>query len=172
MRRALLLLLAAIPGVATADPLTVTKTVTAVADPLGNLFPRSIPGSTADYRTRATNPSANALVPVRNVRLEEPLAANLILYVGDLAGAGKGPVEFADGSLLGLGLAGSGLTYNYVALTAEGDALEFSDGSSWGYQPVPDAAGYDARVRAIRVTLGGTFASGTTFQLRYRVKIR
>lgn len=169
MRRLALIALL-VPAAASADPLTITKSVTIVSDPVGNLTPRSIPGAVADYRTRATNPLANLLKPVTGIRLEEPLAAKLILYVGDLAGAGKGPVEFADGALLGLG--SSNLTYGYVSLAAAGDALEFSDGTGWGYRPVPDAAGYDANVRAIRVTVSGTFATNTAFQLRYRAKIR
>ncbi|KQT31313.1 hypothetical protein ASG29_15245 [Sphingomonas sp. Leaf412] len=172
MRRLLAIAALLAPAAAAADPLTVTKTVSVVSDPLGNANPRSIPGAAADYRTRATNPLANIFKPVTGIRLEEPLAANLILYVGDLAGAGKGPVEFLDGSLLGLGLGSSTLSYGYVALTAAGDALEFSDGTGWGYQPVADAAGYDAKVRSVRVTLSGTFATNTSFQLRYRAKIR
>ena len=165
-------ILLALPATAAADPLTITKTVTVVSDPLGNALPRSLPGSVVDYRTRATNPLANALKTVAGVKLEEPLPANTVLYVGDLAGAGKGPVEFADGNLLGTGLLSSGLTYSYSSLAAPGDGLEFSDGTSWSYVPVPDAAGYDARIRAVRVTLGASFAATASFQLRYRVKIR
>lgn len=170
MRFPLAFLALALSGVAGADPLTVAKTVTIVADPLGNANARSLPGATADYRTRATNPLANLTKPVTALKLEEPVAANVAFYVRDLATAGKGPVEFADGALLGL--LGSGLTYGYTALTAPADALEFWDGASWSYQPVPDADGYDATVRAVRVTLTGTFATGGSFQLRYRVKIK
>lgn len=173
MRSLLPLLLAlAMPAVAGADPLTITKTVTIVSDPLGNAFPRSLPGSIVDYRTRATNPLANSLKTVTGIKLEEPLPADTILYVRDLAGAGKGPVEFADGSLLGTGLLSSGLTYSFVSLSATNDGLEFYDGNSWSYVPVPDAAGFDARVRAIRVTLGSSFAATASFQLRFRAKIR
>ena len=39
-------------------------------------------------------------------------------------------------------------------------------------QAASDAAGYDARIRAVRVTLGASFAATASFQLRYRVKIR
>ena len=157
---------------AAADPLVLTKSVTTVSDPLGNAVPRALPGSVADYRTLASNPLANLARPVRSVGLVEPLPANVILYVRDLAGAGKGPIEFADGSLLGTGLVSSGLSLSYSAAAPAGDGLEFSDGSSWSYQPVADALGYDARVRAIRLTLSGTFATNTSFQLRYRVRIR
>lgn len=172
MRRALPLLLALVPAAAAADPLTITKSATVVSDPLGNANPRSLPGAVVDYKTLASNPIGNLGRPVRNLQLVEPLATNVVLYVGDLAGAGKGPVEFADGSLLGTGLLASGLTYTYTALASASDGLEFFDGTTWSYQPVPDADGYDARVRAVRVTLGATFATNTSFQLRYRVKIR
>lgn len=157
---------------AAADPLVLTKSVTTVSDPLGNTVPRALPGSVTDYRTLVNNPLANLARPVRSVVLVEPLPANVILYVRDLAGAGKGPVEFADGSLLGTGLASSGLSLSYSTTAPAGDGVEFSDGASWAYQPVPDANGYDARVRAIRLTLSGTFATNTSFQLRYRVRIR
>lgn len=157
---------------ARADPISVSKSVTLASDPLGNLIARSLPGSVAEYRTVATNPIANLFKPVRNIQLVEPLPDTVVLRVADLAGPGKGPVEFADGSLLGTGLLSSGLTYSYSAAAPTTDGLEFWNGTTWAYQPVADAEGYDRNVRAIRITLGSTFATGSTFQLRYRVKIR
>lgn len=167
-RLALPLVMLAIAAPAHADPLTATKSVTVVSDPLGNLAPRSIPGAIADYRTTTTNPLANALKPVRNLVLVETLPDTVDLSVADLAGAGKGPVEVADTSVL----APTGLTYSYSAASPATDGLEFWNGTTWSYQPVADVAGYDRNVRAIRVTLGSTFATGTSFQLRYRVRIR
>ncbi len=171
LRVALPLIAALLPAPAAAAPVTVTKTVTMISDPLGNLVPRSLPGSVADYRLRVDNPLANLLLPVRNIVLLDTLPANVDLRVADL-NAGKGPVEFIEGSLLGTGLLASGVTYSYVALTAPGDGLEFFDGTSWNYQPVADADGYDRRVRAVRVTLGASFATLGAFQLRFRVRIR
>lgn len=164
------LLLAALP--AQAQTISVGKSVTIVSDPVGNLVPRSLPGSVADYRTLATNPANNLLRTIRNIVLVEPLPPTVDLRVADLNGAGSGPVEFADGSLLGTGLLSSGLSYSYSAASPTTDGLEFFDGTSWSYQPVPDANGYDPRVRAIRVTLSSSFVAATSFQLRYRVKIR
>lgn len=160
------------PAPAHADPIAVSKSVTLVSDPLGNLIPRSLPGSVADYRTLATNPLANLFKPVRNIQLVETLPDMVVLRVADLAGPGKGPVEFVDGSLLGTGLLSSGLTYSYSASAPATDGLEYWNGTTWAYQPVADADGYDRNVRAIRITLGSTFATGSAFQLRYRVKIR
>lgn len=157
---------------AAADPITVTKTVTAVSDPLGNLAPRLLPGAVADYRTTATNPLGNTLNAVRRLVLTETLPPDVILRVTDLAAAGKGPVDFMDVNVLGTGLLATGLSLTYSASAPTTDGVEFFDGTNWTYQPVADANGYDARVRAVRLTLTGTFSAGTSFQLRYRVTIR
>lgn len=173
MRRVIAILaalLAAAP--ASADPITITKSVTLVSDPLGNLLPRSLPGSVADYRTLATNPVGNLTKPVRNLVLVETLPATTDLRVADLVAAGKGPVEFADGSVLGTGLLAGGVTYAFVSLGSTTDSIEFWDGTSWSYQPVPESDGYDRNVRAMRITLGSTFTTLGSFQLRYRVRIR
>jgi hypothetical protein len=169
-RAALVLALLATPALA--DPLGMTRSIAVVSDPVGNLSPRALPGGTVDYKSLVTNPVGNLLKPVRNLVLSETLPANVVLRVTDLAASGKGPVEFADGNLLGTGLLASGLTYSFTSLGSTGDGLEFFDGTSWSYQPVPDADGYDAKVRAIRVTLTGSFSTATSFQLRYRARIR
>lgn len=155
-----------------AQTISVAKTVTIVSDPIGNLVPRSLPGSVADYRTLATNPSNNVFRTVRNIVLVEALPATVDLRVSDLSGSGSGPVEFADGNLLGTGLLSSGLGYTYSPSNPTTDSTEFFDGTTWSYQPVPDADGYDRNVRAMRITLSSTFVTATSFQLRYRVKIR
>lgn len=171
MRGWLLLPLLAWATPAVAAPITMTKSVAMVSDPMNNTVPRSIPGAVADYKTLASNPNS-VLAPVRNIVLTETLPANVIFRVADIAAAGKGPVEFLDGSLLGTGLLGSGLVYTYSTSSPASDGLEFYDGVTWTYQPTADADGYDARVKAIRITLTSTFVAGTSFQLRYRVKIR
>lgn len=159
---------------AMADPLTITKTATVISDPLGyTLTPRSLPGAVVDYKVLYQNPGANLFKPVKNIVTDDVLPANVVLKVSDLVTAGKGPLEFLDGSLLGLGLGGSGLTYAFTSLASQADSIDFSNGTSWGYVPQPDAQGYDANVRAIRISTGSTtFAAGTSFQIRYRVKIK
>lgn len=146
-----------------ADPIVLSKSVTGVSDPMGSLSPRLLPGAVADYKTIATNPNANLTRVVKGLVLTEPLPAGVSLRVTDLAGAGKGPVELSDLNLLGTGLLASGMSIQSV---------DYNDGTAWGYRPVADAKGYDVKVRAIRVTLAGTFATGASFQLRYRVTIR
>jgi hypothetical protein len=159
---------------ALADPLTVAKAATVITDPLGyTVTPRSLPGAVVDYKVVYQNPLANLFKPVRNIVTDDVLPTNVVLRVSDLAAAGKGPIEFLDGNLLGTGLLSSGLTYTFTSLANGADSLDFFNGTNWGYVPQPDAEGYDANVRAIRVNTGAaTFATGTSFQLRYRVKIR
>lgn len=175
MRKLLLAILAlCCAAPAMADPLTITKTATVISDPLGvTLTPRSLPGAVVDYKVVYRNPGANWLTPVKNIVTDDVLPANVALKVSDLVTAGKGPLEFLDGSLLGLGLGGSGLTYTFTTLASTTDSIDFYNGTNWGYVPQPDADGYDANVRAIRISTGTTtFAAGTAFQFRYRVKIR
>ena len=70
------------------------------------------------------------------------------------------------------GLIGSNLTLNYKGLRDATDGVEFSsDGVTWTYQPT-STGGYDANVRAIRVTLTGTQAASSRFRLRYRTMLR
>ena len=174
MRRAIpiaaALAMALQPMAAAADTLTVTKTATVISDPLGSAAPKSLPGAVVDYKVVFTNPVTNAAKPVANIVVDDQLPANVILRVSDLAAAGKGPVEFLDGGLLGL--FSSGLSCTFVSLSSTSDCIEFSDGTSWTYVPVPDSNGYDANVRAIRVKPGTTFTTAGSFQLRYRVKIK
>lgn len=160
------------PFPAAANALAVTKTATVVSDPLANAAPKSLPGAVVDYRVLFTNPLGNVTQPVRAIVIADTLPTNVVLRVSDIATAGKGPIEFADGNLLGLGLLGSGLSCPFVSLASTTDCVEFSNGTSWSYVPVPDADGYDANVRAIRVSPVTTFTTGGSFQLRYRVKIR
>ena len=95
------------------------------------------------------------------------------MYVGNLGGAGSGPVIFTNGS------PSSGLSYSYRWLGSTGDSISFSNngGASYNYTPVPNANGYDANVTNFRVNPDGSFAAKTgatnpsfSMQLRMRVK--
>ena len=160
------------PVSAGADPLTVDKSASVVADAVNALNPRILPGSTLDITLLVTNPAGNLLKPVRQVVVSDPIPVTMKLRLRDPAVANSEPVAFADGTLLGLGLTATDLTYSFGGLASASDSLEFSDGTSWTYVPVPDAAGYDGNVREIRVTLAGTHRTGTRFRLRYRVAVR
>ena len=171
IRRALPAMLL-LPGAVQAAGLTVTKTSTVVADGVSAIMPRALPGALVDCSTTVVNPIGNLLSTVAGVTVVEPLSPSVKLRVVDLSGGG-GPVEFVDGALLGLGLAGSGLGFSFASLGSGGDGVDFSaDGVTWTYVPVPDAQGFDARVRAVRVRLSGAQAAGGGFRLRYRVAVK
>lgn len=159
------------PGSAFADQITITRATTVISDTMNNANPRLFTDSVMDYKLTFNNPLGNALTPVRNMVIVENIPTNCDLQVTDLAGTGKGPVEFLDGSLLGTGLLNSGLTYTYNPAVV--DSIEFStDGSTWTSNASATSGNYNPSIRAIRITLAGTFATSTAFQLRYRVKIR
>lgn len=171
---ALALLLPPVSSAAAAD-LSIIKTSSVVADNVNTLNPRALPGATIDYAINVTNPLINGVVPVKVVQavtIVDAIPANTALRVADYGAPGKGPVEFADGSLLGTGLLSSGVGYAFTTLASASDGLDFStDGVNWTYVPAPDANGYDAKVRAIRIRLTGTQGPGTVFRLRFRVKL-
>ena len=175
MRRALLLALAiTVPVTAVqAAALVVTKSATVVADQVNTLNPKAIPNAVIDYALRVDNP--NTVLSgqaIGGVVIQDTIPTTVVLRVADYGGAGSGPVEFADGSLLGLGLLGSGLSYSFSGLSSSTDGLEFYDGTNWSYTPVADAGGYDAKVRAVRVKLTGAQAASSAFRLRFRVKLK
>lgn len=173
MKRLLALALLAAPAAAQAAALVVTKTSAIVADQVNAVNPKALPGATVDYAIRVDNPntvlSGNA---VGAVVIADTIPATVTLRVADYGAAGSGPVEFADGNLLGLGLLGSGLGYSYAGLASATDGLEFYNGVTWSYTPVADAQGYDANVRAVRVKLTGTQAFSSSFRLRFRVRLK
>ncbi len=172
MKRLLLLTaLAASASPASADPITVTKTATVVSAPVATTVPKSIPGAEIDYTIRLTNPLANGGQPVRNMVFEDVLPQSVILRVRDIGSAGSGPVRFTNGPVV-LGLGDSGLTYVFRGLGDQTDSIEFWNGLTWTYTPVPDADGYDANVRAIRIKPLTTFNTSGTFSLQFRVKLR
>lgn len=172
--RSVLFALAALVPVAAAHAaaLTLTKSSTVVSDQLNLLIPRALPGSVVDYSILVTNPLANLLTPVRGEVIADAVPDKMVLRVVDYGAAGSGPVEFADGNLLNLGLTGSGLALKFTNLSSTTDGVEFFDGASWSYAPTPDANGYDVRVRAIRVTLTGTHVAGGSYRLRFRTRIK
>jgi len=165
------LALAALSTPALADPITASKSVSVVSDPMGNANPRSLPGAIVDYTVTLANPLANLGKTVRNIVFEDQLPANVILRVSDLGGAGTGPTVFTNGAIIA-GIGDSGLTYTYTSLSNASDGIDFFDGTSWSYTPVPDASGYDANVRAIRIKPMTNFKAGGSFTLRFRVKLR
>lgn len=150
------------------------KNLVTVYDPVNNTTnPKAIPGSWVDY-TISTSNNAVGDVDIDTLVVTDPLPAGVALFVGDLGAAGSGPVEFTDGS----GAGSSGLSYTFSGLGSAADDVEFStDGVSYNYTPTPDANGFDAAVRYIRINPKGVFqgrttATPTTFDLRIRVRVQ
>lgn len=145
------------------------KSVAIVSDPVnGTSDPKFIPGAIADYTLRVTN-TGQGTAGIDTLVLKDPIPANTELYVGDLGGAGSGPVAFTDGS------PASALSWTFTSLApAPVDDLSFYDGSSWNYQP---SGTYDPAVTAIRMSPKGSMAadsgSGSPyFELRFRVRVK
>ncbi len=145
------------------------KSVAIVSDPVnGTSNPKFIPGAIADYTLRITN-TGQGTVGVDALVVEDALPADTELFVGDLGGAGTGPVAFTDGS------PSSALTWTYSSLApAPVDDLYFFDGSTWNYQP---SGTYDPNVTHVRMSPKGRMAADTGsgspyFELRFRVRVK
>jgi hypothetical protein len=87
--------------------------------------------------------------------MTDPIPVNTAVFVGDIGGAGSGPVEFTDGPTSG------GLIYAFGGLADPADDLGFSNdgGATWSYIPVPDALGFDPAVTHVRIAPKGAFAA-------------
>ncbi|WP_174291629.1 hypothetical protein [Sphingomonas bacterium] len=171
MRRLLLLLGLALPTPLAAASLTVTKTVSVIADGVSTANPKALPRATLDEAIQVASPLTNGIASIGGVSVVDTVSATVKLRVVDLGAAGSGPVEFADGGLLGL--LASGLSYQYTSLASTSDSVDFSsDGVTWSYVPVADADGCDPNVKAIRVRLTGSQVVGSGFRLRYRIMVR
>ena len=84
--------------------------------------------------------------------------------------AAGSPIEFVDGA------APSGLSFSFVDLASGTDDVVFLNGSDAPIVPTP-ADGYDPAVRAVVVSLNGTFNTATataqpSFTLAYRVRLQ
>jgi len=153
--------------------LLLQKALDTVFDPVnGATSPKAIPGSYVEYTITATNSGAGSADP-DSVVVTDPLPPGVALFVGDLGAPGSGPVVFDDGS----GAAASGLAYSWGGPGDLSDSVDFSlDGNNWNYVPTPDADGFDAAVRHVRVRPTGSFegatgATPTQFSIRIRVKV-
>jgi hypothetical protein len=117
--------------------------------------------------------NAGGAADANSVFVSDPIPTNTALRVVDIAGAGTGPLEFANG------VTSSGMTYTYTSLASATDDIQFSNngGTTWTYTPVAGANGCDNAVTHVRINPKGTFAadSGTpdpSFTMRFRVCIR
>jgi len=154
--------------VVNAVPLTAVKSLRTYSDPVnGTINPKAIPGALVDYKITVDN--RGAVSPdVDTVIITDAVPVNVSLFVGDLGGAGSGPVVLTDGS------PPSGLSYTYASLEETEDDVDFSSNGgadNFTYIPQPNADGVDSLVTHIRVNPKGVFNNGTNFQLTFRVQV-
>jgi hypothetical protein len=155
----------------TAGPsLLVSKQSSTLSDPVNNTNPKSIPGAVKLYTITVTNQGSGA-VDNNSVLIVDNIPANTRMFVGNLGAPGSGPVAFVNGT------PSSALTWTYTALNNLTDDLDFSNdgGATWTYVPVPDGAGFDAAVNAIRLRpkglMPGQGTGSPNFQLQFRVSV-
>ena len=140
--------------------LTIRKTSEVVSDPTGGANPKRIPGAVVRYDITVTN-SGPGIVDSNSLVIVDPVPANTVLYVG-----GATPVVFVNGTPV------SGLSYNYVTAVSYSSVDE---SGPFTYTPVPDANGYDAAVRALRIAPAGvmnaTGGGNPSFTIQFQVRI-
>ena len=162
-----------LPTVPQNPEISLQKSVVTLQDPVnGTTNPKSIPGALAEYSIEASN-TGPVTVDNNTTILTDAIPSNTALYVGDISGAGTGPIRLVDGS------PPSGLSYSFSSLGSNTDSISFSNnnGSSYTYVPSPDADGVDTNVTNIRVATNGQFlASGVSgdpsFKIIFRVIVQ
>jgi hypothetical protein len=140
--------------------LTMTKTSAPWSDPQnGTTNPKLVPGGDVIYTLTVTNSNASSLATADLPAITDLLPAGITFYNGDIDDAGPlaGNFEFIPGT--------SGLT-----LSAGNIAYSNNGGASYAYTP---ASGYDTNVQALRFAPGGaSFAANSSFQIRFRARIK
>ena len=148
--------------------ISVAKAASIVSDPFnGATNPKRIPGSFVDYTITVSN-TGTGPADSNTVVITEPIPANTELFVNDLGGAGSGPVAFTDGAPT------SGMTYTFTSLASAADDVSFSNdgGATYTYTPVPNGNGVDPTVTHININPKGTFQPTSSFQVRFRVRVK
>jgi uncharacterized repeat protein (TIGR01451 family) len=144
--------------------LTILKASTVISDPV-NLTsnPKRIPGSVVRYDVTVTN-SGPGTVDAGTLVITDPVPANTAMYVATTSG---NPVVFTDGSPV------SGLAFSYpshVSYSSVGVS------GPWTYNPVPDADGFDAAVRAVRIAPAGVMSAASggnpNFTVDFRIRVQ
>ena len=151
--------------------LLVLKTSQVISDPTGGANPKAIPGALVEYTLQVSN-QGEGPADLDTVAITDAIPAGSAIYLGDIGGAGSGPVLFSDSS--------SGLSYTYDGLTDGSDDLEFSSdpaGVDFSHPPSADGNGVDTSVTYIRVKPKGTLAGydGVTlpqFTIRFQVRVQ
>lgn len=140
-----------------------------IDDGLGNSAPvaKAIPGATVMYTLNATNQGNGATD--NNVSIEDPIPANTSLCVANPCAQGSPAIQFVDAPP---GTISSGLGVPVISYSNSAGPVY-----TYGYIPVPDAAGFDSAVTSVRIQPSGQFnpASGGTpagFSILFRVQVQ
>jgi hypothetical protein len=148
----------------------VIKSSVVLNDPSnGATNPKAIPGANVRYAIGVTN-EGSGTTDVDSLVIDDPIPLQVSLFVNGFGGAS--PVLFVNGAT------SSGLSLVFSGLGSTTDDLEFDNGTNaFTYTPVPDASGYDAAVRAIRIRPSGTFAGASgaatpSFELRFQARVK
>ena len=132
--------------------------------------PKAIPGATVLYTLSVTNQGNGSTDS--GVQVVDPIPTNLSLCVANPCAQSADPIQFNDAPP---GTITSGLGFVYAS------NVEFSNSAgpafTYGYSPVPDSAGFDGAVTAVRVSPSGQFdsASGATpagFEVLFRARVQ
>ena len=151
----------------------VVKSVQIYSDPVNlTTNPKwAIPGSVMVYTVMVTN--SGGATDTDTVVITDPLPTYTEVFVNDINGAGSGPLIFTDGTPI------SGLSYSMISLGSTTDNIAFSNdnGATFGYNPIPNADGYDSAVTNIMVSLSGPFnasigAPHPSFSISFRVRVQ
>ncbi len=127
--------------------LVVTKTSAVVSDPLnGTTNPKLIPGAVVRYTISVTN-TGRGTVDASTVVIADPLPSTMTLY------ATAPTVTFTDGATV------SGLAFSPATGTTY--SSQVGGGAPFTATPAPDANGYDANIRGLRIAPTGTMAGAT-----------
>jgi uncharacterized repeat protein (TIGR01451 family) len=146
--------------------LVIAKVSRVLSDPVNDTMnPKRIPGSLIEYSITVTN-GGPGVVDASTLVITDAVPANTELYVST---AGGSPVEFADG------VPASGLTFSGAPNVSY--SSQPGGGAPFNYTPVPDADGFDAAVRGLRIAPAGTMnaASGAgnpSFTVRFRLSVQ
>lgn len=170
------------------DTLTVTaspslvfmKTAQILSDPVnGSIstnFPKNIPGAEVLYTLRVTN-TGSGVVDSNTTVITDPIPPNTDMFVGDLNGAGTGPILFLDGLATGDPSTNqsSNLSWTYSGLANAADDVGFYNDSGCTTLITPTAP-YDTNVKCIRLnpkgTMAGSGGGNPYFELKFRVRLR
>jgi uncharacterized repeat protein (TIGR01451 family) len=146
--------------------LRVLKSSEVLSDPVnGTVSPRRIPGAIVRYSVTVTNTGSGA-VDADSLVITDVLPADTDLQLSPPA---TPVVEFVQG------IPSSGLAFS--ATTGVGYSNQPSGLAPFTYTPSPDAAGFDAAVRGLRIaptgSMAGSGAAGNpSFTVRFRVRVR